>query len=51
MSNIEKQVPGADLEVMELDLSSLKSVKKFAGEFQKKYDRLDILTLLCGKIK
>jgi len=47
-SAIEEQVPSADLDVMELDLSSLKSVKKFAGEFQKKYDRLDVLINNAG---
>jgi NAD(P)-dependent dehydrogenase (short-subunit alcohol dehydrogenase family) len=45
---IEKLVPGAGLEVMELDLSSLKSVRKFAGEFQEKYDRLDLLINNAG---
>ena len=36
------------LEVMKLDLSSLKSVKDFADEFTKKYDRLDLLINNAG---
>lgn len=45
---IKKDYPGADAEVMKLDLSSLKSVKSFADEFMKKYDRLDILINNAG---
>ena len=38
----------ADLEVMELDLGSLKSVKAFSNAFMKKYERLDILINNAG---
>ncbi|HYX05542.1 MAG TPA: SDR family NAD(P)-dependent oxidoreductase, partial [Bacteroidales bacterium] len=45
---IRNEYPGAEVEVMKLDLSSLNSVKSFAGEFMKKYDRLDILINNAG---
>ena len=32
--DIVKQVPGAKLDVMELDLSSMQSVRKFASEYK-----------------
>ena len=46
--SIEKQVPKADLEVMEIDLSNLNSVRKFAQEFQEKHDELSILINNAG---
>jgi NAD(P)-dependent dehydrogenase (short-subunit alcohol dehydrogenase family) len=45
---IEQKVPGADLEIILLDLSKLKSVRNFAAEFQKKYARLDLLINNAG---
>jgi NAD(P)-dependent dehydrogenase (short-subunit alcohol dehydrogenase family) len=45
---IQQQVPHADLEVMPIDLSSLKSVKAFAKDFQSKYDKLDVLINNAG---
>ncbi len=45
---IRKEFPGAEVEVMKLDLSGLKSVKSFADEFIKQYDRLDILINNAG---
>jgi NAD(P)-dependent dehydrogenase (short-subunit alcohol dehydrogenase family) len=41
--NIEKKVPDADLEIMELDLSSLQSVHDFAKSYSEKYKHLDLL--------
>jgi len=46
--NIEKEVPGADLEVLEIDLSKLQSVRSFAKAYQSKYDRLDVLINNAG---
>ncbi|MCL4110761.1 UNVERIFIED_CONTAM: hypothetical protein GTU68_009186 [Idotea baltica] len=46
--SISAEVSGADLEVIELDLSKLKSVRKFADTYQAKYDRLDILIENAG---
>jgi NAD(P)-dependent dehydrogenase (short-subunit alcohol dehydrogenase family) len=46
--NIQKEVPKADVEVMEIDLSSLNSVRNFAKSFQSKYDRLDVLINNAG---
>lgn len=45
---IKKQHKHADLEVMELDLANLKSVKAFTAAFKKKYKRLDILINNAG---
>jgi NAD(P)-dependent dehydrogenase (short-subunit alcohol dehydrogenase family) len=40
---IRRAVPSAKLELMELDLASLKSIHAFAETFKHKYDRLDVL--------
>jgi NAD(P)-dependent dehydrogenase (short-subunit alcohol dehydrogenase family) len=45
---IQQQVPNADLEVMEIDLSSLQSVRKFAKDYQSKYNTLDVLINNAG---
>lgn len=45
---IEKVVPNADLEVLQIDLSSLKSVRNFAKAYQAKYNRLDVLINNAG---
>ncbi|NHE56681.1 oxidoreductase [Cyclobacterium plantarum] len=46
--SIKEEVPNADLEVMEIDLSNLNSVRKFAKSYQSKYDRLDVLINNAG---
>lgn len=38
----------ADVSVLELDLADLQSVRKFAGDFSKKYTRLDLLINNAG---
>ncbi|MBD3629303.1 oxidoreductase [Cyclobacterium sp.] len=45
---IKKEVPKADVEVMEIDLSSLNAVRNFAKAYQSKYDRLDVLINNAG---
>lgn len=45
---IIEELDDPDLEVMELDLSSLKSVESFAGKFREEYDSLDILCNNAG---
>lgn len=45
---IEALVPGADLEVLTIDLSRLESVREFAKTYQSKYDRLDVLINNAG---
>lgn len=47
-TEILKQVPTADLEIMKLDLNSLQSVRDFVKEFTTKYDRLDLLIENAG---
>lgn len=47
-AEIEKAVPNADLEVLQIDLSSLKSVRSFAKTYQAKFDRLDVLINNAG---
>lgn len=43
-------VPGAELEILEGDLASLKSIKKAAEVFVSKYDKLDILINNAGGV-
>ena len=40
---IKQTIPAAKLDLMELDLASLKSIHAFADAFKNKYDRLDVL--------
>lgn len=47
-AKIKEDFPKADVKVMKLDLSSLKSVKKFAANFIAEHDRLDILINNAG---
>lgn len=48
ISEIEKEFPGADMEIMLLDLSSKESIKSFAKQYFEKYDKLDILVNNAG---
>ena len=50
MEKIKTAVPAAKVEVMELDLASLKSIQEFADTFKKKYDKLDVLVNNGGPI-
>jgi NAD(P)-dependent dehydrogenase (short-subunit alcohol dehydrogenase family) len=45
---IRERAPGAMLDVLELDLSSLASVRSSAEAFQKKHERLDVLVNNAG---
>jgi NAD(P)-dependent dehydrogenase (short-subunit alcohol dehydrogenase family) len=47
-NKILAKVPNAELEVMELDLASLESIRKFAETFKGKYDKLDLLINNAG---
>jgi len=47
-AKIVSQNKNADIELMEIDLSDLSSVKAFADEFNNKYDKLDILINNAG---
>ncbi|MER5649010.1 oxidoreductase [Streptosporangium sp. NPDC002524] len=40
--------PGAEIEVLHLDLASLESVRKAAGEFRDRHERLDLLVNNAG---
>ena len=46
--DIRNTNPKAKLDLLELDLASLKSVRNFADNFSAKYDRLDILANNAG---
>ena len=48
VNKIKQQDDKADVTIMELDLASLDSVRKFADNFKKKYDRLDLLINNAG---
>src|SRR5262245_40013183 len=43
VERIRAQHPNADLEIMELDLADLASVRRFADDFKARYSRLDLL--------
>ena len=45
---ILKEVPNADLEIILIDLSSLKSVRNFADNFLQKHQHLDLLINNAG---
>ncbi|MBK7410689.1 MAG: SDR family NAD(P)-dependent oxidoreductase [Saprospirales bacterium] len=47
-AQILAQVPQAELEVMQVDLSKLQSVRDFAASFLKKYNKLDLLINNAG---
>lgn len=47
-NEIQLETPGSNLDIMEIDLSDLDSVKKFAKEFKAKYKKLDILINNAG---
>ncbi len=48
VQKINDQVKNTDVSLMLIDLASLESVKHFAEEFKKKYNRLDILINNAG---
>ncbi len=48
MERIKTEVPDAQLEFLELDLSSLESVKQAATTYKKKYNTLDLLINNAG---
>jgi NAD(P)-dependent dehydrogenase (short-subunit alcohol dehydrogenase family) len=45
---IKKEVPGADLKYLHLDLMDLDSVRSFASAFKKEFNRLDLLINNAG---
>lgn len=47
-AEIRREIPGASLEVRELDLGSLDSVKTFATDVRNAHDRIDILVNNAG---
>ena len=47
IDDIKKEVPDANITPLDLDLTSLESVKNAAKVFREKSDRLDILCRLC----
>jgi len=48
LANIQKDIPNAKTEIMQLDLVSLQSVKEFSENFKAKYNQLDILLNNAG---
>ena len=47
-ARIEAEIEGADLEFMQVDLSDLSSVRKFAAAFRNQHDTLDLLINNAG---
>ena len=47
-ARIKKECPRADVDVMELDLADLSSVRKFVQDFTKRFSRLDLLINNAG---
>ena len=48
LAELRAEVPQAQAEIMELDLTSLASVRAFAEAFKAKYDKLDVLVNNAG---
>ncbi|WP_287372700.1 SDR family NAD(P)-dependent oxidoreductase [Prosthecochloris sp.] len=48
LEKIRKENSRADVEVMELDLAGLASIRRFTEEFKKRYSRLDLLINNAG---
>lgn len=48
LGSLQRQAPGAAVEFLELDLASLEAIHRFGEEFNKLYDRLDILLNNAG---
>lgn len=47
-AEILKEIPSAEIDVMQVDLASLDSIRVFATEFKAKYDQLDLLINNAG---
>ena len=48
LAELKREVPSAQVEIMQLDLASQASIHEFVEEFKAKYDRLDILLNNAG---
>ena len=48
LGQLRAEIPAAAVEIMLLDLASLDSVRRFAGEFTDRNDRLDVLANNAG---
>jgi len=48
LEKIQKEISNAPVELMQLDLASLDSIKKFASEFKEKCNQLDVLVNNAG---
>ena len=46
--NLQAQVPNGELEIMQIDLGNMESIRSFAKTFLKKYDKLDLLVNNAG---
>lgn len=49
--SLANQVPGSKLHVMEMDLSSLSSVRDFARSFNSSHEHLNILVYVSPSLK
>ncbi|MDX1379217.1 MAG: SDR family NAD(P)-dependent oxidoreductase, partial [Anaerolineales bacterium] len=48
LNQIRAEVPNAQVEIMQLDLASLKSIHSFTETYKSKFDRLDVLVNNAG---
>src|SRR6185295_16123892 len=51
LEKVRAEVPGAQVELLLLDLADLGSVRRAAEEFRKRHDRLDVLVNNAGLMK
>jgi len=50
LKDIKNVTPDANVEILELDLASFKSIEQASREFTSKYDRLDLLINNAGLV-
>ncbi|WP_440121466.1 oxidoreductase [Tenacibaculum sp. Ill] len=48
LNEVKREIPNADLELMNLDLADIPNIRKFVAEFKNKFKKLDVLMNNAG---